>query len=95
MVGLSRAHKAVIWFASPFFQAALGGDWAETERPHSMSAMRISQPPVLGDKLHHGARMDPDLDRDELDIESSEPELIESSSSSLLLLEGTTSRAVL
>jgi hypothetical protein len=44
----------VLFFASPFFEAALSGDWAETHpgRPLSMSSIiTISQPPsVPGDK---------------------------------------------
>jgi hypothetical protein len=88
---LCRAHKEVLWFASPFFQAALSGNWAETGRPLSMSSViTISQPPIVpGDKTHPDAPtamafapMDPDLDPEELDIdvsESSEPEVIESS----------------
>ncbi|KAI0028795.1 hypothetical protein K488DRAFT_80507 [Vararia minispora EC-137] len=46
------AHKEILYFASPFFQAALSGDWAETGRPASMSSViTISQPPsVPGDK---------------------------------------------
>ncbi|KAF9650639.1 hypothetical protein BDM02DRAFT_3259653 [Thelephora ganbajun] len=40
------AHKEVLYWASPFFQAALSGDWAETGRPASMSSIiTISQPP--------------------------------------------------
>jgi hypothetical protein len=90
---LLRAHKEVLWFASPFFQAALSGNWAETGRPLSMSSViTISQPPVVpGDKIHPDAPtamafapMDPDMDPEELDIdvsESSEPEVIESSRS--------------
>lgn len=35
-----------MYWASPFFQAALSGDWAETGRPASMSSIiTISQPP--------------------------------------------------
>jgi hypothetical protein len=86
-----RAHKEVLWFASPFFQAALSGNWAETGRPLSMSSViTISQPPIVpGDKTHPDAPtamafapMDPDIDPEELDIdvsESSESEVIESS----------------
>ena len=93
---LLRAHKEVLWFASPFFQAALSGNWAETGRPLSMSSViTISQPPVVpGDKIHPDAPtamtfapVDPDLDPDELDIdlsESSEPEVIESSTSTIV-----------
>lgn len=43
-----RAHKEVLFFASPFFEAALSGDWAETGRPQSMSSViTISQPPTV------------------------------------------------
>ncbi|KAI6040204.1 hypothetical protein EDC04DRAFT_1522209 [Pisolithus marmoratus] len=39
------AHKEVLYFASPFFQAALSGSWLETGRPPSLSSMlTISQP---------------------------------------------------
>ena len=90
-----RAHKEVLWFASPFFQAALSGNWAETGRPLSMSSViTISQPPIVpGTKNHPDAPtamtfapVDPDLDPDDLDIdlsESSEPEVIESSTSTI------------
>jgi hypothetical protein len=90
-----RAHKEVLWFASPFFQAALSGNWAETGRPLSMSSViTISQPPMVpGDKTHPDvptamtfAPVDPDVDPEELDIEfseSSEPEVVESSTSTI------------
>ncbi|KAI0256417.1 hypothetical protein BJV78DRAFT_464591 [Lactifluus subvellereus] len=90
------AHKEVLWFASPFFQAALSGNWSETGRPLSMSSViTISQPPTVpGDKTHPDAPtamtfapVDPDLDPEELDIdisESSEPEVIESSTSTIV-----------
>jgi hypothetical protein len=43
-----RAHKELLFFASPFFEAALSGDWAETGRPQSMSSViTISQPPTI------------------------------------------------
>ena len=92
-----RAHKEVLWFASPFFQAALSGNWAETGRPLSMSSIiTISQPPIVpGDKIHPDAPtamtfapVDPDLDPDELDMdvsESSEPEMLESSTSTIVM----------
>ena len=95
-VVLFRAHKEVLWFASPFFQAALSGNWAETGRPLSMSSViTISQPPTVpGDKIHPDAPtamtfapVDPDLDPDELDFdvsESSEPEVLESSTSTIV-----------
>jgi len=52
VLGVFRAHKEVLFFASPFFEAALSGGWAETGRPPSMSSViTISQPPSNpGDK---------------------------------------------
>ncbi|KAF9263439.1 hypothetical protein L218DRAFT_973213 [Marasmius fiardii PR-910] len=42
------AHKEVLFFSSPFFEAALSGNWAETGRPPSMSSViTISQPPSV------------------------------------------------
>jgi hypothetical protein len=65
----------VLFFASPFFEAALGGDWAETGRPPSMSSViTISQPPSIpGNKsaqpehidMISFAPMDPDLDQED------------------------------
>ncbi|KAA1471694.1 hypothetical protein DENSPDRAFT_871704 [Dentipellis sp. KUC8613] len=76
------AHKEVLYFASPFFQAALSGDWAETGpgRPASMSSViTISQPPSVPDKHYSDvptamtfAPMDPDIDPEELDIDLQE-----------------------
>ena len=76
------AHKEVLYFASAFFQAALSGGWAETEketgRPQSVSSViTISQPPsVPGGKPavdSHSeitfAPMDPDMDPDELELD--------------------------
>lgn len=85
----------MLYFASPFFQAALSGDWAETGRPASMSSViTISQPPTIpGDKRHSDlptemtfAPMDPDIDPEDLDVdldinESSETEAETSDSS--------------
>lgn len=74
---LHRAHKEVLYFASPFFEAALSGNWAETGRPLSVSSvMTISKPPSIpGDKNPHGvatgmtfAPMDPDVDPEELEV---------------------------
>jgi hypothetical protein len=71
-----RAHKEVLFFASPFFEAALSGNWAETGRPPSMSSViTISQPPSIpGDKGTHPAPtemtfapMDHDLDAEDAD----------------------------
>jgi len=36
---LPRAHKEILFFASPFFEAALSGNWSETGRPLSMSSV--------------------------------------------------------
>lgn len=64
-----RAHKEVLFFASPFFEAALSGNWSETTgRPESISSIiTISQPPSDPAKQEHEARtemsfapMDPD-----------------------------------
>jgi len=43
---LRRAHKEILFFASPFFEAALSGHWLETGRPASIasSVITISQP---------------------------------------------------
>ncbi|KIY44347.1 hypothetical protein FISHEDRAFT_51567 [Fistulina hepatica ATCC 64428] len=43
-------HEQVLYFASPFFEAALSGNWAETGRPPSMSSViTITQPPDVPD----------------------------------------------
>ncbi|KAF4567661.1 hypothetical protein EYR40_006663 [Pleurotus pulmonarius] len=71
------AHKEVLFFSSPFFEAALSGNWAETGRPPSMSSIiTISQPPSNpGDKGNREgptemtfAPMDPDVDPEDLEI---------------------------
>ncbi|EKM80910.1 hypothetical protein AGABI1DRAFT_112623 [Agaricus bisporus var. burnettii JB137-S8] len=68
------AHKEVLYFASPFFEAALSGNWSETGRPPSMSSViTISQLPVVpGDKTELEAAMtfapvDPDGDTTDFD----------------------------
>ncbi|KAF9452344.1 hypothetical protein P691DRAFT_829342 [Macrolepiota fuliginosa MF-IS2] len=68
------AHKEVLYFASPFFEAALSGHWSETGRPPSMSSViTISQPPTVpGDSPGTEAEvsftiMGPDADPVELD----------------------------
>ncbi|KAG8214106.1 hypothetical protein J3R82DRAFT_10866 [Butyriboletus roseoflavus] len=51
------AHKEVLFFASPFFEAALSGSWLETGRPPSMSSViTISQPPSIP-----GSKSNPDV----------------------------------
>ncbi|KAI0259249.1 hypothetical protein BC834DRAFT_907168 [Gloeopeniophorella convolvens] len=75
------AHREVLWFASPFFQAALSGNWAETGgRPGSVSSViTIAQPPpvpVPGDKPHAHAHAPSvaftPVDADDTDIDVSE-----------------------
>ncbi|KXN90649.1 hypothetical protein AN958_03889 [Leucoagaricus sp. SymC.cos] len=84
------AHKEVLYFSSPFFEAALSGNWAETGRPPSMSSViTIFQPPVVpGDRPDLEAEMtfapmDPDSDHAELDalFENDAVRLIESENS--------------
>ncbi|KAL1745719.1 hypothetical protein HDZ31DRAFT_81708 [Schizophyllum fasciatum] len=87
------AHKEVLFFASPFFEAALSGNWAETGRPPSMSSViTISQPPSIpGDKKSHPARtemtfapVEPDIDSDvepSADVDAGGPATSESESS--------------
>ncbi|KAF7315357.1 BTB domain-containing protein [Mycena indigotica] len=64
-------HKEVLYFASPFFEAALSGNWAETGRPQSMSSIiTISQTPTVpGNKSAPTemtfAPMDPDIDSED------------------------------
>ncbi|KAF8622364.1 hypothetical protein AX15_007094 [Amanita polypyramis BW_CC] len=48
------AHKEVLYFASPFFQAAFSGNWSETGRPLSMSSV-ITIP-----QLHSDPHGDPE-----------------------------------
>lgn len=77
---LHRAHKEVLFFASPFFEAALSGGWSETGtgRPPSMSSViTISQPPSIpGDKGINDipemtfAPMDPEPDESDLAFDS-------------------------
>ncbi|SJK97417.1 uncharacterized protein ARMOST_00669 [Armillaria ostoyae] len=71
------AHKEVLYFASPFFEAALSGEWAETGRPPSMSSViTISQPPSIpGDRTKSDvptemtfSPMDSDPDAEDLDV---------------------------
>lgn len=76
---VSRAHREILVFASPFFEAALSGDWSETRpdaRRQSMSSViTISQPPSNpADKSTRETEMtftptDPDMNPDDLDIE--------------------------
>lgn len=80
-----RAHRDILVFASPFFEAALSGDWSET-RPESYvsgrrqsisSVITISQPPVVpGDTCAKDnptemtfTPVDPDASPDEVDID--------------------------
>ncbi|KAJ7209502.1 hypothetical protein GGX14DRAFT_630425 [Mycena pura] len=79
----SVAHKEVLFFASPFFEAALSGNWAETGRPQSMSSIiTISQPPSNpGDRSNYEAPtemifapMDPDNDVEDFDTPKEDAE---------------------
>ncbi|KAJ3479120.1 hypothetical protein NLI96_g9287 [Meripilus lineatus] len=70
------AHKEVLFYASPFFEAALSGNWAETGRRQSISSViTISQPPSVPGEPAAGptemtfAPIDPDLDPEELDLD--------------------------
>ena len=71
-----RAHKEVLFFSSPFFEAALSGNWSETGRPPSMSSViTISQPPSIpGDRNNTDiptemtfTPMDPEAESSELE----------------------------
>ncbi|KZT21381.1 hypothetical protein NEOLEDRAFT_1073528 [Neolentinus lepideus HHB14362 ss-1] len=65
------AHKEVLVFASPFFEAALSGNWAETEaqRPHSISStITVSH---AKDEIKF-APTNPSLDADDIDLEDGE-----------------------
>lgn len=90
-----RVHREILVFASPFFEAALSGDWSET-RPDAAAARRqsissvitISQPPSNpADKSSRDnptemtfTPTDPDICPDDLDIEELTLDLDESSS---------------
>ncbi|KAG6864794.1 hypothetical protein C0991_007124 [Blastosporella zonata] len=75
------AHKEILFFASPFFEAALSGNWLETGhgRPSSMSSIiTISQPPTVPSESAKAnteassqmsfTPLDHDTDSSELDI---------------------------
>lgn len=77
-----RAHKEVLYFASPFFEAALSGDWMETARRQSISSViTISRLPSVpeGQSLGEATTemaftpIDQDQDPDELDIDDVDP----------------------
>ncbi|KAK1232635.1 hypothetical protein PQX77_004197 [Marasmius sp. AFHP31] len=56
------AHKEVLFFASPFFEAALSGNWAETGRPPSMSSViTISQPPTVPNSSNRTHEIPPEM----------------------------------
>ncbi|KAF9478637.1 hypothetical protein BDN70DRAFT_879770 [Pholiota conissans] len=64
------AHKEILFFASPFFEAVLSGNWSETGRPQSVSSIiTISQARTekgLADSPH--ASGDPGVDSGELEV---------------------------
>jgi len=63
-----RAHREVLYFASPFFQAALSGSWRETGRPSSMSSVvTISHG---RDQFRGGFAPTAPLDHDQQDVSS-------------------------
>jgi len=74
-------HKEVLFFASPFFQAALSGDWAETGRPASMSSIiTISQPPSVPG--NHGiSSAPPAMTFAPVELESDQEDLLDDSKS--------------
>ncbi|KAG8904477.1 hypothetical protein FRB99_001689 [Tulasnella sp. 403] len=56
------AHKEVLVFASPFFEAVLKGCWAESGRPSSISSViTISQPPSIPGASSSGSIPSPTL----------------------------------
>jgi len=59
------AHKEVLYFASPFFQAALSGNWSETGRPSSVITIPKtstgSQADVNVDVVNHNSETEPDV----------------------------------
>lgn len=72
---LLRAHKEILFFASPFFEAALSGNWSETGRPLSMSSVvtishsqseRIPANQISTDSSLPSA--DPDTDPEDLEV---------------------------
>lgn len=72
----------MLFFVSPFFEAALSGDWAETGRPQSMSSViTISQPPKSGSMPSQASEAtlvqvesDPENDGNESDARASDSE---------------------
>lgn len=73
----------MLYFASPFFEAALSGDWAETGRPQSMSSViTIPQPPIVPGENHLSesspeiifAPVDPDLYGEDAEFDADEGE---------------------
>lgn len=60
-----RAHKEVLYFASPFFQAALSGNWSETGRPSSVITIPKtstgSQADVNVDLVNHNSETETDV----------------------------------
>ena len=72
---ISRAHKEILFFASPFFEAALSGNWSETGRPASMSSVvTISQSWPRGTPSNDGSSeprvvcVDSDADPEALEV---------------------------
>ncbi|CAA7263197.1 unnamed protein product [Cyclocybe aegerita] len=68
------AHKEILFFSSPFFEAALSGNWSETGRPQSMQSVvtvsQLSRPSegASSSTEMKFAPMDPDADPEDLEV---------------------------
>ena len=74
-----RAHKEILFFASPFFEAALSGDWSETARPPSV--VTISHTASEGSTQQDSIwtkNKDPELEDLEVTLEFDSPKLQDS-----------------
>ncbi|KAJ3514632.1 hypothetical protein NLJ89_g2274 [Agrocybe chaxingu] len=68
------AHKEILFFSSPFFEAALSGNWSETGRPQSMQSVvtvsQLSRPSEAASSSTERkfTSMDPDADPEDLEV---------------------------
>ncbi|KAF8973324.1 hypothetical protein BDZ97DRAFT_1780831 [Flammula alnicola] len=71
------AHKEILFFASPFFEAALSGNWSETGRPQSMSSVitvsqsqseKTASSPRETSKDMKFVTVNPDIDSEDLEV---------------------------
>ncbi|KJA19970.1 hypothetical protein HYPSUDRAFT_143120 [Hypholoma sublateritium FD-334 SS-4] len=68
------AHKEILFFASPFFEAVLGGEWSETGRPQSISSIvTVSQLRTANESEHS---TDDSKTGDSADVDSGELEIV-------------------